>query len=132
MDDLQLIKILNEQIRLNENIDKNLKALINFNRLQKLFILSCGIGYKKTASWLYELSKTDGNTKININAVNNRAFRWSCFYGHTETAVWLYESSETYCNKKINIYFYYAAFVWSCYFCMEFVIMEIKKGIVVI
>ena len=54
MHDLELIEVINEKIRLNENIDKNLKALINFNRLQKLFILSCGIGYKKTASWLYE------------------------------------------------------------------------------
>jgi len=95
MEDLKLIKVINEKIKLDENIDENLKILIIVNRLQNLFSLSCR-------------------------------------NGHKETALWLYESSETYCNKKINIYFYYAAFVWSCYFCMEFVIMEIKKGIVVI
>ena len=89
MYDLELIEFINENIRLNENIDKNLKALINLNNLQELFIRSCRNGYKETAMWLYELSKTDGNKKININAENDYAFRWSCKNGHAETILWL-------------------------------------------
>ena len=89
MDDLKFIEVINEKIRLDKNIDENLKILIDFNRLQELFFLSCENGYKKTALWLYELSKTDGNKKININAENDRAFRMSCERGHKGTVLWL-------------------------------------------
>ena len=89
MDDLELIKVVNEKIKLNENIDENLKALINLNNLQELFIRSCRNGYKETAMWLYELSKTDGNIKININSDDDYAFRRSCSKGHKKTALWL-------------------------------------------
>ena len=114
MDDLQLIKVINEKIKLDEKIDENLRALINLNNLQELFYLSCKNGYKKTALWLYELSKTDGNTKININACDDEAFRWSCLNGHTKTALWLYELSKTDGNTKIHINTWNdEAFRWS-------------------
>ena len=117
MDDLELIKVVNEKIKLNENIDENLKALINLNNLQELFIRSCRNGYKETAMWLYELSKTDGNKKININAWDDSAFRLSCRNGYKETALWLYELSKTDGNIKININAEnYCAFRWSCYY----------------
>ena len=89
MGDLELIKVINEKIKLDEKIDENLKASINLNSLQELFFLSCANGHKETAMWLYELSKTVGNTKININTLNNEAFRWSCSGGHKETVLWL-------------------------------------------
>ena len=34
MYDLELIQVINEKIKFNENIDEKLKTLIDFNRLQ--------------------------------------------------------------------------------------------------
>jgi len=116
MDGLELIEAINEKIKLNENIDENLKTLIHFDRLQELFFLSCVNGNKETAMWLYELSKTDSNKKININVCNDYAFRSSCKNGYKETALWLYELSKNDGNKKININAEnYYAFKLSCY-----------------
>ena len=103
MDDLQLIQDINEKIRLDENIDENFKILIDVNRLKELFNLSCKNGHKETAMWLYEISKTDGNKKINLNGNNDEAFRLCCRNGHKEMAIWLYELSKTDDNTKINI-----------------------------
>ena len=55
------------------------------------------------AEWLYNLSKTDNNTKVNINAESDDAFRWSCRNGHKEIAEWLYNLSKTDNNTKVNI-----------------------------
>ena len=77
MNDLKLIEVINEKIRLDKNIDENLKILIDFNRLQELFIFSCKYGHKETAMWLYELSKTDDNKKINIDDEIDFVFRLS-------------------------------------------------------
>ena len=41
------------------------------------------------AEWLYNLSKTDNNTKVNINEYEDEAFRYSCRYGHKEIAEYL-------------------------------------------
>ena len=117
MDDLKLIKVMNVKIKYNENINENFKTLIDLNRLQELFDLSCSNGHTETALWLYELSKIDGNKKININANTDKAFRWSCLNGHKGTAMWLYELSKTDYNKKININVCNdEAFRWSCYY----------------
>ena len=35
-------------------------------------------GHKQVAEWLYNLSKSDENTKININIESDYAFKMSC------------------------------------------------------
>ena len=39
-----------------------------------LFDMHVVISHLDTAKWLYSISKTDNNTKININAMDNNAF----------------------------------------------------------
>ena len=39
------------------------------------FRCSCKNGHKEIAEWLYNLSKTDNNIKVNINAESDYAFR---------------------------------------------------------
>jgi hypothetical protein len=94
--DLSLLIDTNQQItdhQMNSIKDKS----------QSLFNESCDKGKLETAKWLYDLSKTDGNTKVNINAENDSAFRHSCHYGNSETAKWLYDLSKTDGNTKVNI-----------------------------
>jgi len=61
-------------------------------------------GHKACAEWLYNLSKTDGNTKININAIREKAFSSACYNKHKHITEWLYNLSKTDGNQKINIH----------------------------
>ena len=62
--------------------------------------MSCFNGHKEMAEWLYNLSKTDNNSKVNINAESDDAFRSGCENGHKEIAEWLYNLSKTDNNIK--------------------------------
>ena len=73
------------------------------NSIGKLFPEICSYGRTDIAQWLYEKSKEDGNTKVNINAQGDYAFIWSCANGHLATAQWLYEKSKENGNTKVNI-----------------------------
>ena len=51
------------------------------NSSGNLFLEICGYGRTDIAQWLYEKSKEDGNTKVNINAQDDNAFKWSSCNG---------------------------------------------------
>jgi len=78
--------------------DVNIKWNLNY-----AFRPSCVHGRKEVAEWLYNLSKSDGNTKINIRNESDYAFRFSCAKGYKEVAEWLYNLSKSDGNTKINI-----------------------------
>jgi hypothetical protein len=59
------------------------------SNIQHYFLFSCRKGHLDIAEWLYSISKTDMNTKININAKDDFAFRWACLNGHKDVAEWL-------------------------------------------
>lgn len=67
------------------------------------FIKCCKYGYFDIVEFLYNLSKENGNTKININANYDEAFRLSCEYGHMKTTDFLYKLSKIDGHNKINI-----------------------------
>ena len=92
------------------------KTTIDINaQSDAAFRYSCEYGHIEMAEWLYNLSKTDNNSKVNINADSEYAFRVSCENGHKQIAEWLYNLSKIDNNTKININAYSdAAFRYSC------------------
>ena len=76
--------------------------------LNDAFELSCENGRKEVAEWLYNLSKSDGNTKINIRDRSDFVFKYSCGLGRTEVAKWLANICPDYElvieNNKIKSY----------------------------
>ena len=90
--DLLIISVNNEIMNycLPRGIDPNQPMELVMNELQSIFIQSCRSGRLEIAKWLYCISQTDGNDKIDIHADNEFAFRLACYGGHLETAKWLY------------------------------------------
>ena len=57
--------------------------------LNDAFRLSCQKGRKEVAEWLYNLSLTDNNTKINIRAESDDVFISCSKYKNISLAIWL-------------------------------------------
>ena len=82
-------------IEINKNLYPDL--------LSDAFASTCKTGHKDILEWLYNLSKIDGNTKIDINRKYKYNFANACSGGHKDTAEWLYDLSKNDNNIKINI-----------------------------
>ena len=74
------------------------------NNMNTLFCYACINIDKEVIEWLYELSKIDGNTKIDIHVDNDFAFKNACHNNSKKVAEWLYELSKIDGNTKIDIH----------------------------
>ena len=81
--------------------DRNNK--IKTETLSQAFNSSCENGHVSVAKYLYNISKMNGNKKININSSNNHLFFQGCINGHKSLVEWLYNTSKIDKNTKINI-----------------------------
>lgn len=88
-------------IRDNTIDDAKISEIINF--IDNFFLWACKSGEKDIAEWIYNLSKRNPGTKIDIHEDNEYLFRVSCTYGNLEMAKWLYNISKIDNNIKINI-----------------------------
>ena len=59
-----------------------------------IFKSVCMLGHKDLAQWLYNISKTDNNTRINIHTDDEFTFIATCASGHKDLAEWLYNLSK--------------------------------------
>ena len=89
----------------NDNEDTFAQEVVSFIDNQDNIIVSSNYGNNNVYIYnsdnsifttLYELSKTDNNTKIDIHIVDEYAFRCSCLNGHLETAKWLCSLTNKY------------------------------------
>lgn len=90
----------------DENPTKRIRLDYDFEKIKLTnsdFRLCCFDGHLDIVKWLYEQSKRDGNTKININDLYDKAFVYACEGGHLELAKWLFELSKTDGNTQIGI-----------------------------
>lgn len=80
------------------------KLVIENNVLNEAFGICCKKGHIDMAKWLYDVSLSKPETRIDININSEFAFRVSCKYGHKEIAEWLYNLSKINGNTKIDIH----------------------------
>ena len=105
----QIINLINLMDPDNTSCGDLINSFIIKININELFHYACQNGHRNVAEWLYELSKTDGNTKIDIHSKNMHGdndwlFTHACSNGHKNVAKWLYELSKTDGNTKIDIH----------------------------